>query len=181
MVEDVAWFVAGIFAWSFLEYLIHGWLSHTFSTFATPLHAVHHRDPSAVFTVRAWIPVAVVWSVIVLTFHWAPGTILFSGSVTGFVAYEIVHYRIHFRRPRGPIEDYLRSRHLVHHECHPERCFGVTSSLWDLAFGTELMGPMMITLCESMGRIAPLSGRTNLYKLKNYILPLSLMRLWREN
>lgn len=166
-------FVAGILLWTFLEYLIHGWLSHTFRTFAMRLHSVHHRDAHAVFTVRAWIPIAVVWMIVVLLFRWTPWVILLSGMVAGFAGYETVHYRIHFRRPLGPIEDYLRCRHLVHHEFYPNRCYGVTSAVWDLAFGTEPMGNNISALYESMRSRPPLAGHTNLYKLKDYILPLS--------
>jgi sterol desaturase/sphingolipid hydroxylase (fatty acid hydroxylase superfamily) len=176
MVEDVALLMAGVFAWTFLEYLIHGWLSHTFRTFAAPLHAIHHRDAHAVFTVRAWIPIAVVWTILALLFGWTPWVILFSGAVAGFTGYEAIHYRIHFRRPRGPVETYLRARHLVHHEHYPNRCFGVTSALWDLAFGTEPMGTAMTALCESVRSRAPLSGRTNLHKLKDLVLPFPLIR-----
>ena len=168
MVEDLASFAIGIFLWTFLEYLIHGWLSHTFRTFATPLHAVHHRDAHAVFTVRAWIPIAIVWAILALFFRWTSWVIMFSGILVGFAGYEAVHYRIHFRRPRGPVEDYLRSRHLVHHEYYANRCFGVTSALWDLAFGTEPMDAAMTALCESMRSRAPLAGPTNLRKLKNW-------------
>ena len=164
-------FVAGVLVWSFVEYLIHGWLCHTFRTFAMPLHAAHHRDASAVFTIRAWVPIAAVCSVALLVFGWTPATILFSGAVAGFVAYEIVHYRIHFRRPRGRIEQYLRSRHLLHHNFYPNQCFGVTSAIWDLAFGTEPMGPEITALCEAMRSQPPLSGRSNLYKLAYYVQP----------
>jgi hypothetical protein len=175
MVEDIALFVTGVFVWTFVEYLIHGWLSHTFRTFAMHLHAVHHRDASAVFTVRAWVPTAVVWAVALFLFRLTPGTILFSGAVAGFIAYEIVHYRIHFRRPLGGFEKYLRSRHLVHHEYYPNRCFGVTSAIWDLAFGTEAMGPQMAVLCESTRSKPPLSVPTNLYKLKYFVWPWWLL------
>jgi len=170
MVEDVALLVAGVFGWTFLEYLIHGWLSHTFHTFAMRLHAVHHRDAHAVFTVRAWIPIAVVWMMMAVLFGWTPGVILFSGAALGFVGYEAIHYRIHFCHPRGPIETFLRSRHLVHHEYYPNRCLGVTSALWDLAFGTEPMGTAMTERCESLRSRPPLTGRTNLYKLKNHVV-----------
>jgi dihydroceramide fatty acyl 2-hydroxylase len=176
MVEDAAMVMTGVFLWTFLEYLIHGWLSHTFRTFAMPLHAVHHRDPHAVFTVRAWIPVAMVWVILAAALGWTPLTILFSGAVAGFAGYEALHYRIHFRHPRGPVEAYLRSRHLVHHEYYQDRCFGVTSALWDLVFGTEPMGAGMNALCEAMRTRQPLSGRTNLYKLKDYILPSPLTK-----
>src|SRR5689334_685884 len=124
MVEAVALFVMGVLIWTFLEYLIHGWLSHTFHTFAMPLHAAHHQDPHAVFAVGAWLPLAAVWATLAILFRSAPGMILFSGAMVGFAGYEVIHYRIHFRRPRGPVENYLRLRHLVHHERYPTRCFG---------------------------------------------------------
>jgi sterol desaturase/sphingolipid hydroxylase (fatty acid hydroxylase superfamily) len=175
MVEHVALFLTGAFVWTFLEYLIHGWLSHTFHTFAMRLHAVHHRDAHAVFTVRAWLPLAAIWTTLALSFPGTPGMILFSGILAGFVGYEAIHFRIHFRRPLGTVENYLRARHLVHHEYYANRCFGVTSALWDLAFGTEPIGSAMTALCESMRSRPPLSGRTNLYKLKNYVFPFSLI------
>src|SRR5262249_3421933 len=118
-----------------------------------------------------WVPTAVVWTATLLLFGWTLGTILLSGAVAGFVAYETVHYRIHFRCPRGEIEEYLRSRHLVHHDYYPTRCFAVPSAVWDLIFGTEAMGPEMAALCESTRSKPPLSVRTNLYKLAGYIRP----------
>jgi sterol desaturase/sphingolipid hydroxylase (fatty acid hydroxylase superfamily) len=173
MIEDSAMFVAGMFLWTFLEYLIHGWLSHTFRTFATRLHSVHHRDAHDVFTIRAWLPIAAIWTTVVLLFGWSPWVILLGGMVAGFAGYEAVHYRIHFRHSRGRIEDYLRCRHLVHHESSPNQCFGVTSALWDLVFGTEPTGDEVAVLYESVRTRPPLTGRTNLYKLKYCILPLS--------
>jgi len=172
--------VTGVFVWTFLEYLIHGWLSHTFRTFAMPLHAVHHHDAHAVFTIRAWIPIALAWTILALLFRWTPAVILLSGVLAGFVGYEAIHYRIHFRLPRGSLENYLRTRHLVHHDYCPDRSFGVTSALWDLAFGTEPMGPAMSALCESMRSRPPLTGRTNLYKLKDLIRPLRLSGIWQD-
>jgi sterol desaturase/sphingolipid hydroxylase (fatty acid hydroxylase superfamily) len=179
MIEGSALFVAGMFLWTFIEYLIHGWLSHTFRTFATRLHALHHRDAHDVFAIRAWLPIAGVWTMVLLLVGWSPWAILLSGIVAGFASYETVHYRIHFRRPRGRIEDYLRCRHLVHHECNTNQCFGVTSAIWDLAFGTEAIGHEVAALHESMRTKPPLTGRTNCYKFKNCILPLALKRRWQ--
>ncbi len=174
MVEAIAIFAAGVFAWTFLEYLIHGWLGHTFHSFATRLHWVHHRDPHAVFTVGAWLPIAILWTTLAVVFRFSSWMILLSGAVAGFAAYELLHYRIHFCRPGGPVADYLRSRHLAHHESHPDRCFGVTSAIWDLAFGTEPLDADLTALYESMRSRAPLTGPTNLYKLKRYMMPFPL-------
>jgi Fatty acid hydroxylase superfamily len=174
MVQQVAAFVIGVFSWTFLEYLIHGWLSHCFQTFATPLHALHHRDPHAVFTVRAWIPIACVWTILFACLRWSPWMMLLNGAVAGFVGYEVEHYRIHFRRPRGRLEQLLRSRHLIHHLYYSDRCFGVTSPLWDLAFGSEPMGAAIAVLYDSLRDYPLLTGRTNLYKLRNYFRLFSI-------
>jgi sterol desaturase/sphingolipid hydroxylase (fatty acid hydroxylase superfamily) len=174
MVENAALFVSGVFVWTFLEYLIHGWLSHTFRTFAMPLHAVHHRDASAVFTIRAWIPLAVLWAIVALLLPWTPWAILLSGVLAGFAGYEAIHYRLHFCYPRGRVETYLRSRHMVHHEYYADQCFGVTSALWDLVFGTEPMGTAAAVMRESTRTKPPLTGRTNFYKLKESLLPFRL-------
>ncbi len=175
MVSGIASFVAGVLAWTFLEYVIHAWLSHTFKTFATSFHDVHHRDPHRVFTIRAWLPVAVTWVGGLVLFGRVPGMIFFTGMVAGFVAYGTAHYRIHFSQPRTVFERHLRSRHLVHHyrepnACfgvyrEPNACFGVTNELWDLVFGSEIMGDEMRQMEASVAATAPLEGPTNLRRL----------------
>ncbi|HZC47378.1 MAG TPA: hypothetical protein VE243_12935, partial [Candidatus Acidoferrum sp.] len=59
MLADVLIFAAGLFAWTLVEYVIHGVLGHAHRTFVTGLHNVHHRDPRAVFALGAWMPTAV--------------------------------------------------------------------------------------------------------------------------
>ncbi len=161
--ERAGIFITGLFAWTLIEYAIHGWLSHTFKTLATPLHDVHHRDPHAVFTIRAWIPITLSWIAGFALFGWAPGMIFFSGIVAGFVAYEAIHYRVHFCAPSCRAESHLRLRHLVHHNCEPSARFGVTSELWDLIFGTEPLGEPMA--CEKVAKLPPLGGATNVRKI----------------
>jgi 4-hydroxysphinganine ceramide fatty acyl 2-hydroxylase len=169
MIGAIGIFAAGLFAWTFIEYLIHGWLSHTFRTFAGPLHAVHHRDPAAVFAVGAWTPIATAYLVSLAIFGMTSGMIFFSGIVAGFIVYEAIHYRIHFRAPRGAIEGYLRARHLAHHQSNPDASFGVTSNLWDLVFGTEPLGAEASRQRAAAAMTAPLSGRNNFYKLVDFI------------
>jgi sterol desaturase/sphingolipid hydroxylase (fatty acid hydroxylase superfamily) len=166
VIEVGSIFATGLFAWTFTEYLIHGWLSHILATVVGRLHAVHHRDPHAVFTVRAWAPLAIIWIILATSVGWSPGTIFFAGMTTGFVAYEVLHYRIHFSDSSGAFETSLRERHMIHHRRDPRRCLGVTSPLWDLIFGTEpLTG--MDRLRGSVSGTPPLSGRTNV-RLRNF-------------
>ncbi|HLW69950.1 MAG TPA: sterol desaturase family protein [Candidatus Binataceae bacterium] len=164
MVEDAAILVTGLLSWTLLEYLIHGWLSHLCTTAVSARHAVHHRDPHAVFVVRAWRPLAVIWIAGLAAFGWSPGMIFFAGLTLGFAAYEVLHYRMHFCRPRGSLETWMRARHLIHHRREPQRCLGVTTPFWDLVFGTEPISEMD-QLIASVAASAPLTGPTNLWRL----------------
>ncbi len=160
MVSVVLWFASGFAAWTLLEYVIHGPMSHRFRTFATPLHEVHHLNPHAVFTVGAWIPAATVILAALALFGLRPATIFILGTAAGFVAYEAVHYRIHFMRPRNRIETRLRLRHLAHH-LSPNEIFGVTTSFWDRMFGTEPAPARIRELERVAAQVAPLDGPSN--------------------
>src|SRR5713101_3046348 len=127
MLVDAILFAAGVFAWTIVEYVIHGVLGHAHRTFVTGLHDVHHRDPRAVFALGAWIPTAVVLAGAIAWFGLAPGVIFYGGIVCGFGVYEYVHYRIHFAAPSCGFEERLRARHLAHHTREPDAIFGVTT------------------------------------------------------
>lgn len=154
-------FICGLVAWTFLEYVIHAWLSHTFRTFATPLHQVHHGDPRRVFTIGAWLPVAASWIVGLTIWGSASAMVFYTGMAAGFVIYELVHYRVHFATPRNRIEAYLRERHLVHHYRTPDHCFGVTSPIWDRVFSSGIAAPRMRALRAAVAATPPFTGATN--------------------
>jgi 4-hydroxysphinganine ceramide fatty acyl 2-hydroxylase len=154
-------FGVGMFAWTLLEYVIHGVLGHTHRTLVGRLHEVHHRDPHAVFALKSWIPVVIVLVATGAIFGLAPAMIFLYGVAAGFVGYELIHYRIHFSRPSCAIEARLRARHLAHHFREPRAIFGVTTPLWDVVFGSEPEAARMRALSEVCAAIAPLSGPTN--------------------
>ncbi|MGC2445525.1 MAG: hypothetical protein WA409_19220, partial [Candidatus Binatus sp.] len=77
MLLDALIFIAGVFAWTIVEYVIHGVLGHAHRTFVTGLHEVHHRDPRAVFALGAWSPTAVVLIGALAWFGWVPGVIFY--------------------------------------------------------------------------------------------------------
>jgi len=158
-------FIGGLAAWTLLEYVIHAWLSHTFRTFASPLHQVHHSDPRRVFTIGAWLPVAASWIAGLAIWGSAPGIVFYTGMVSGFVLYEFIHYRIHFGTRHNRFEAYLRERHLVHHYRAPNRCFGVTSPLWDRIFTSEIVSAEMRPLRAAVAVRPPLTGPTNVRML----------------
>jgi dihydroceramide fatty acyl 2-hydroxylase len=106
--DAIASFALGLLAWTFIEYLIHGWLSHSFNTFVGAIHDVHHRDPHAIFTIGAWLPIMILWTAGIALFRFDSGMGFFTGAIAGFIAYETIHYRIHFSRPSCAIEERLR-------------------------------------------------------------------------
>ncbi|HTR62355.1 MAG TPA: sterol desaturase family protein [Candidatus Binataceae bacterium] len=154
-------FAIGIGAWTLLEYVIHGVLSHQHRTVVSSLHQVHHGDPHAVFTSRAWLPVMVIVLAVVGFFGFRPGTFAMLGLVTGFIGYEVLHYRIHFARPRNRFETYLRTRHLAHHAFSPDAIFGVTNSLWDHVLGTEPAPSRQQEMKLAVEKIPALTGPSN--------------------
>ncbi len=156
----VGFFGAGLLTWTFLEYAIHGWMGHRFATFVTPLHHVHHRDLRAVFALGAWLP-ALLPLVIGAARGACGWTIFYGGILAGFAAYEVLHYRMHFRAPICRAEARMRTRHLIHHYCAPALFFGVTTPLWDRVFRTTASGAEGALLAARVASIAPLEGPSN--------------------
>lgn len=159
--DDLALFASGLFLWSLLEYAIHGWMGHSFATVVTPIHAVHHRDPHAVFAIGVWLP-ALVPIIVGAACGAHVFDLVYGGALAGFAAYETLHYRIHFRHPACRIEARLRGRHLAHHYHAPMRCYGVTSAMWDRVFATGPTDSDDIWIAANAERVPPLKGRSNL-------------------
>ena len=84
-----------------------------------------------------WAPVALVSALIFGIFGLTPATAIWLGMVSGFLGYELFHYRIHFARPICAFEEHMRTRHLAHHMRTPNQIFGVTNRIWDRVFGSE--------------------------------------------
>lgn len=158
----VAAFIFGLFLWTLIEYAVHGWLGHQSNTPVAQVHRVHHLDEHRVFAVRAWLPL-VVYS-IASWFILGPGTamVTWCGVLAGFIIYEAIHFRIHFRQPKSAFETYLKAHHLLHHR-HPDAYFGVTTPVWDLVFGSERLATA--EEWAATAAVAPIGGRTNLRRL----------------
>jgi sterol desaturase/sphingolipid hydroxylase (fatty acid hydroxylase superfamily) len=131
-------FAAGFLLWPLLEYAVHGWLSHRFRTFVSPLHWEHHQDPRRVFTsILAWGPSALlVFALGAAVVGPVASGALSGGVLAGFLRYEYVHWRIHFRAPRNERQRRQRAHHLAHHFRDPKAYFGVTTSFFDRLFGS---------------------------------------------
>lgn len=138
---------AGLLLWTILEYSLHRWMFHTQfkgklgQQFHFILHGVHHDyprdDTRLVMPLLFSVPLAfLVYGLFQRVFgpgvcNWA-----FSGIVTGYVCYDTLHYLTHMPPFKNPLMRFLREYHLRHHYENGEKAFGVTSPLWDWAFGT---------------------------------------------
>ena len=159
-------FLLGALAWPLLEYAIHGILAHRLRTFVSPLHWAHHEDPRAVFTSpSAWLPALVgVLALAIWLLGWPAGLALTSGAALGFARYEWLHWRIHFRSPRGAREARRRAHHLAHHYVDPTAYHGVTTRFWDRVFGS-LPADWQDHYAQVAAR-EPLTGPSNLGRLR---------------
>jgi sterol desaturase/sphingolipid hydroxylase (fatty acid hydroxylase superfamily) len=138
----------GLVLWSLLEYLLHRfffhWTPHNrkMRQIIHQLHFHHHGDPSN----RDKILVHPLYSLPVSAllgycFYLATGSLfaamdLISGIWAGFLYYEWVHYRLHLGKKSKGLLKHQRGWHFHHHFVDPHHCFGVTSPLWDVVFGT---------------------------------------------
>ncbi len=179
MLLPVLAFVLGIVSWTFVEYAVHGWMAHLYPTFVQRIHAVHHRDPRAVFAIGAWPFVALLLIVPAAVWGICLSTLFLCGLVSGFASYEIIHYRLHFARVLTPFEERLRRRHLVHHYANPEVCLGVSTSFWDRIFHTEPNPEQLKKLLPKIAKFAPLEGPTNLRQAPRLMFGAWLQSVWR--
>lgn len=142
----VALFVAGLFAFTLVEYLIHRFVFHFNAS--TPgqellkykIHGVHHHFPKD--KDRLAMPPFMSLTLAVLFFllyKWLFGNYgiaLFSGFVSGYSVYLIIHYAVHrYRQPRNFLS-ILWKHHSLHHYRSDNSAFSVSNPMWDYIFGT---------------------------------------------
>jgi hypothetical protein len=144
---SVATFVLGFLLWTLLEYVLHRFMFHLppDATFESKLkqfmvHGYHHEFPNDRMRLVAPLilsgPIAIVTACLYYVLagkYWLMG---FAGTVTGYIAYDWIHYYTHHFRPTTRLGKYLRRYHMEHHYRDSESHFGISSPLWDWVFRT---------------------------------------------
>ena len=131
--------VAGLFAFSFIEYFFHRWMFHTRVPLFAQGHQMHHERPLGYDSLPFFLPGVVLLLLTgVFMAIMADGTaLLLAGSITfGYIAYGLSHFIIHHVRFKHPLLRRWAGSHHVHHY-HPETNFGLTTPLWDIVLGTR--------------------------------------------
>lgn len=138
-------FIAGWFLWVAGEYHLHRFAMHHLKGrgIASREHLLHHAHPDRTdpFTrFLSYLGVVVVGTAIGIILALLVGPVVGAGVamgwMLGYLFYEMLHWRAHARPPTGRYDLWLRRHHFHHHFGHPMANHGVTSSLWDHAYGT---------------------------------------------
>ncbi|XP_009140305.1 dihydroceramide fatty acyl 2-hydroxylase FAH1 [Brassica rapa] len=145
--EVVSLVALGIFIWTFIEYCLHRFLFHmkTKSYWGNTahylIHGYHHKHPMD--HLRLVFPPALtaimcfpLWNLAKLIATPSAAPALFGGGLFGYVMYDLTHYYLHHANPTIPVTKNLKKSHLNHHFRIQDKGYGVTSSLWDIVFGT---------------------------------------------
>jgi sterol desaturase/sphingolipid hydroxylase (fatty acid hydroxylase superfamily) len=132
--------LAGVAAWTLLEYLVHRLVFHRHSV-GQRLHQLHHDHPSDPDAERSSLSTPLlafpVGFLLIGAAGVEDGSAIFAGLLSGYLAFIFIHYAVH----RWPIEPNswlytAKLRHLTHHRF--ENCnYGVTTIFWDIIFRTN--------------------------------------------
>jgi sterol desaturase/sphingolipid hydroxylase (fatty acid hydroxylase superfamily) len=137
--------LAGAFAWTLAEYVLHRVVFHELSHAALGAseHRKHHAEPD--WFAPAWqkalaalAATGLVLPAISLAAGPAIGAAFTGGFIAMYLAYEVLHRRCHTHPPRGAYGRWRRRNHFAHHFADPHRAHGVTTPIWDHVFGTTL-------------------------------------------
>ncbi len=153
----LAWYAAGLAAWTYVEYLAHRHVLHgsfpagggairraLHATF-DHLHWEHHARPwdgdHINGTIKdTWLFVVVLFALAFLApLETAP--VFLAGVVQGYVIEEWIHHSVHFYDFRGRYFRYIKRHHLYHHSPRGASVgYGLTSGVWDVLRGTRIPG-----------------------------------------
>ncbi len=142
----LAFFVLGLLAFTFVEYMMHKHFFHMEPD--TPLkdklqynvHGVHHDYPKdkdrlamPPFVSAAYAAILYLLFTLLMgdfALYFLPGFLL------GYSGYLAVHYVVHVYNPPKNFLKVLWVNHAIHHYKDPDAAFGVSSPLWDYLLGT---------------------------------------------
>ncbi|HEY8524515.1 MAG TPA: sterol desaturase family protein [Acidimicrobiales bacterium] len=128
-------FLAGWLGWTLAEYLLHRFDMHGRRGAMAHEHRLHHAGRPLVpdRSPRGWVGAALLAAVLA----WGTQPAVGAGWLVGHAAYDLRHWAIHARPPRGRYGRWVRAHHLHHHVVAPDRNYAVTLPLWDHVFRTH--------------------------------------------
>lgn len=153
ILNAVGIFFLGVVIWTLFEYFLHRYLFHLQvdtdwgRRLHFMIHGCHHDYPND--SMRLVIPtgaslalaVMVYWACyffIVFLFGGSMGTLhaFFASFVTGYIAYDMMHYATHYAKFKNKWFREIQKNHLDHHYVDHDKGFGLSNVFWDRVFGT---------------------------------------------
>jgi dihydroceramide fatty acyl 2-hydroxylase len=142
------WALGGYVFWTLTEYWLHRIVFHfepregVGARLHWIIHGVHHDHPNdplrLVMPPSASVPLAVLFLALFWLVLGADAATAFgAGFLSGYLAYDMVHYHVHHHRPKTLVGRKLRELHMRHHFQDDERGFGVSAPYWDHVFRTQ--------------------------------------------
>lgn len=147
--DFLIFFMSGLLVWTITEYLLHRFIFHYQPTSKIGLrlhfifHGVHHDYPKdakrLVMPPSASIPLAILFYWLFSLFFKNTNNlyIFFSGFITGYLCYDMIHYAIHHLNFKSNIMKNIKQHHMLHHYSDDTKGYGVSSALWDILFRSE--------------------------------------------
>ncbi len=140
-------FLAGMFFWTFFEYIAHRFIFHfepktdRAKKIVYILHGNHHhypRDRQRLFmpAVPSLILATTIFGLMYLAMR-SHVFMFFPGFLLGYLIYGSMHYAIHAWNPPFKWMKGLWRNHHLHHYKDEHHGLGVSSTLWDYIFGTQ--------------------------------------------
>jgi sterol desaturase/sphingolipid hydroxylase (fatty acid hydroxylase superfamily) len=145
-------FVVGLALWTLAEYTLHRFVFHYHprtewgKKVSFLLHGIHHAQPMVKTRLVMPPPVSIPLAAVFFGVFFLLGIVfgapylvapLFSGFVTGYILYDMMHYSTHHFKLNWNYWQTMKRYHMHHHVQTPDKRFGVTSPLWDRVFGTK--------------------------------------------
>jgi dihydroceramide fatty acyl 2-hydroxylase len=141
------WVLAGYLFWTLTEYWLHRIVFHfePDEGFGRDLHwiihGVHHDHPNdpmrLVMPPSLSVPLAVVFNFVFYLIMGAPAFWVFGAAfLSGYLAYDMLHYHMHHHRASTRLGKRLRELHMRHHFQDHDAGYGVSAPFWDHVFGT---------------------------------------------
>jgi len=139
-------FLAGMLFWTLFEYIMHRFVFHWVAESERAkkvvyvMHGNHHhfpRDKERLFMPP--VPSLILASIIFVIMYAIMGNfvfVFFPGFILGYLMYGTMHFAIHAWNPPFRWMKSLWRNHHLHHYKDEHRGFGVSTTIWDRAFGT---------------------------------------------
>jgi sterol desaturase/sphingolipid hydroxylase (fatty acid hydroxylase superfamily) len=132
---------AGLFFWSFMEYVLHRWGMHGPTSVPNYVHSLHHVNSTALVSTPAFVVAGhstVVCVLLGLILPSGVAPLFVFGAYAGYNYFAIFHHVEHHSPGlvrRLPHFRQLARYHAVHHGTQTVN-FGTTGLFWDRVFGT---------------------------------------------